>query len=152
MNTSYEKISFYNNFFGGTIDGDNILTTDYYGNKQVIGVTSKKYKETMELLTTYYNKLVEVGVIEKEKTAEDIAKEQQLMMQTLMNQMKAMQDKLDSLQENKGETNGYKSDSEQLDTNIGFEQSTTEQPINVNRKSKGDFKSNRQSGRSTIES
>lgn len=81
MNTSYEKLSFYNNYFGGYIDGDNILSTDFYGNKTIVGVTSKKYKDTVDLLNTYYNKLVELGVIEKEKTPEDLAKEQQQMMQ-----------------------------------------------------------------------
>jgi hypothetical protein len=152
MNTSYEKVSFYNNFFGGSIDGDNIVSTDYYGNKQVIGVTNKKHQETLELLSSYYDKLVELGVIEKEKTPEDIAKEQQEMMQTLILQMKVMQDKLESLQQTKGETNGYKSNSKIIDTDNGVESNTTEQPINVNRKGKGDIKYCKQSNRGITES
>ena len=42
MNTSYEKLSFYNTFFGGSIDGDNIISTDFYGNKQVLYVILPK--------------------------------------------------------------------------------------------------------------
>lgn len=98
MNTSYEKFSFYNNYFGGYIDGDNIYSADFYGNKQVIGVTMKKHQETLDLLNTYYNKLIDLGIIEKEKTPEDIAKEQQQMMQSMIAQMKSMQEKLDNLQ------------------------------------------------------
>ena len=47
----------------------------------------KKYQDTLDLLNTYYNKLIELGVIEKEKTPEDIAKEQQQMMQAMFTQM-----------------------------------------------------------------
>lgn len=103
MNTSYEKLSFYNTFFGGSIDGDNIISTDFYGNKQVVGVTMKKYQDTLDLLNTYYNKLIELGIIEKEKTPEDIAKEQQQMMQAMFAQMQVMQEKLDSLQSKNNE-------------------------------------------------
>lgn len=103
MNTSYEKLSFYNTFFGGSIDGDNIISTDFYGNKQVVGVTMKKYQDTLDLLNTYYNKLIELGIIEKEKTPEDIAKEQQQMMQAMFVQMQVMQEKLDSLQSKNNE-------------------------------------------------
>ena len=149
MNTSYEKLSFYNNFFGGTIEGDNILTTDFYGNKQLIGVTIKKHQETLDLLNTYYNKLVEVGVIEKEKTPEDIAKEQQQMMQLMMQQMKDMQDKLESLQHkedlDKGDTNEYESDSKSIDKEFKIESNTREQFNPINRKGKGDFKFSKQS-------
>ena len=58
----------------------------------------KKYQDTLDLLNTYYNKLIELGVIEKEKTPEDIAKEQQQMMQAMFTQMQMMQEKLDNLQ------------------------------------------------------
>ena len=149
MNTSYEKLSFYNSFFGGTIEGDNILSTDFYGNKQIVGVTMKKHQETLDLLNTYYNKLVELGVIEKEKTPGDIAKEQQQMMQLMMQQMKDMQDKLDSLQHkeelDKGDTNEYESDSKPIDKEFKIESNTREQFNPINRKSKGDFKFSKQS-------
>lgn len=150
MNTSYEKLSFYNSFFGGTIEGDNILSTDFYGNKQLVGVTMKKHQETLDLLNTYYNKLVELGVIEKEKTPEDIAKEQQQMMQLMMQQMKDMQDKLESLQkeekiEAKGVNNEYESNSKSIDKEFKIEPNTREQFNTVNSKGKRDFKFSKQS-------
>lgn len=142
MNTSYEKLSFYNNYFGGYIDGDNILSTDFYGNKTIVGVTSKKYKDTVDLLNTYYNKLVELGVIEKEKTPEDLAKEQQQMMQAMFAQMQAMQEKLDSLQlkeeikVEKDINNGYESNSENDKPENEPEPKSTRQFIKFNRESK----------------
>lgn len=150
MNTSYEKLSFYNSFFGGSIDGDNILSTDFYGNKQIIGVTMKKYQDTIDLLNSYYNKLIELGVIEKEKTPEDIAKEQQEMLQTMMLQMKAMQEKLENIQTERniiieGEQNEPKSDSKFFDTEIQYESKSTKQFESSDRKSKGDVKFSKQS-------
>lgn len=142
MNTSYEKLSFYNNYFGGIIEGDNILSTDFYGNKTLVGVTIKKHKETVELLNTYYNKLVELGVIEKEKTPEDIAKEQQQMMQAMFAQMQAMQEKLDNLQikeevkVEKDINDGYESNSENDKPENELEPKSTRQFIKFNRESK----------------
>lgn len=150
MNTSYEKFSFYNNFFGGSIDGDNILSTDFYGNKQVVGVTTKKHQETVDLLNSYYNKLVELGVIEKEKTAEDIAKEQQEMMQKMMLQMQNMQEALNVLQQEKnsnnikGEENEYQPNIKPIVSEIKSESDTKKQPNPINRKGKGDVKFSKQ--------
>lgn len=149
MNTSYEKLSFYNSFFGGTIEGDNIMTTDFYGNKSTIGVTMKKYQETLDLLNTYYNKLVDLGVIEKEKTPEEVAKEQQEMMKTMMMQMQAMQAKIDSMNEvnhiTKENNDGYESvKNEHYEQNEPKSSSTTiVEPIN--RKSTGNAQFGEQS-------
>lgn len=150
MNTSYEKVSFYNNFFGGSIDGDNIYTSDFYGNKNLIGVTIKKHQETLDLLNTYYNKLIEVGVIEKEKTPEEIAKEQQQMMQSMMEQMQAMQETIQSLQtqknqSNKGDINEYRTSSKNNSPKNEFESNSTKQFDAVDRKSKCSNQLNKQS-------
>ena len=152
MNTSYEKLSFYNTFFGGSIDGDNIISTDFYGNKQVVGVTMKKYQDTLDLLNTYYNKLIELGIIEKEKTPEDIAKEQQQMMQAMFAQMQVMQEKLDSLPSKnneeiimKGENDERESNSEYVNTEIQSESKSADKLNPVNRKSKNTSKFSKQS-------
>lgn len=147
MNTSYEKFSFYNNYFGGSIEGDNIISTDFYGNKQIVGVTTKKHQETVELLNSYYNKLVELGVIEKEKTPEDIAKEQQQMMQTMMLQMQTMQQALTELQQNKtkGEEHEHQSTIKNDGSEIKYESNATKQFESINRKGKGDIKFSKQS-------
>lgn len=151
MNTSYEKLSFYNTFFGGSIEGDNIVSTDFYGNKQIVGVTSKKYQETVDLLNTYYNKLVDLGIIEKEKTPEEIAKEQQEMMSMMMSQMKAMQEKLDSMQERENikEGNYYEHKSISTEpTKVEYESKPKEQVGRFNKQSKRNDKLCEQSSRS----
>lgn len=149
MNTSYEKVSFFNNYFGGSIDGDNIYSSDFYGNKQLVGVTMKKHQETLDLLDTYYKKLIEVGVIEKEKTPEEIAKEQQKMMQAMMEQMQAMQATIQTLQgqsqQYKGEKNECRPNSKYHSTENAYESNTEKQSNPINRKSKGDVKFSGQS-------
>lgn len=156
MNTSYEKVSFFNNYFGGSIDGDNIYSTDFYGNKQLVGITIKKHQETMDLLNKYYDKLIEVGVIEKEKTPEEIAKEQQQMMQTMMEQMQIMQATIQTLQtqsnQYKGEKDEYRTNSKYHSTENAHEPSTEKQSNPINRKSKGDVKFCGQSNRGIDES
>lgn len=151
MNTSYEKLSFYNSYFGGTIEGDNILSSDFYGNKTLVGVTIKKYQDTLDLLNTYYNKLVELGVIEKEKTPEEVAKEQQEMIKTMMLQMQHMQEKIDSLNEQNQairkdtQNDGYKQISEYNNEQNEYEPSTTTNVESINRKSKNHVEFSKQS-------
>lgn len=151
MNTSYEKLSFYNSYFGGTIEGDNILSSDFYGNKTLVGVTIKKYQDTLDLLNTYYNKLVELGVIEKEKTPEEVAKEQQEMIKTMMLQMQHMQEKIDSLNEQNQnvrkdiQNDGYKQNSEHNNEQNEHELDTTTNVESINRKSESDVEFSKQS-------
>lgn len=151
MNTSYEKLSFYNSYFGGTIEGDNILSSDFYGNKTLIGVTIKKYQDTLDLLNTYYNKLVELGVIEKEKTPEEVAKEQQEMIKTMMLQMQHMQEKIDSLNEQNQairkdtQNDGYKQISEYNNEQNEYEPNTTTNVESINRKSENHVEFSKQS-------
>lgn len=141
MNSSYEKFSFYNNFFGGSIEGDNILSTDFYGNKQMIGVTTKKYQDTLNLLNTYYDKLVELGAIQKEKTPEEIAKEQQEIMQAMYSQMQSLQEKIDNMQKEQNaikesQNDGYKSDSKENNRKNEFGSSSASKTERINSKCK----------------
>lgn len=157
MNTSYEKLSFYNSFFGGTIEGDNILSSDFYGNKTVVGVTLKKYEDTLNLLNLYYDKLVDLGVIEKEKTPEDIAKEQQEMMKQMMEKMQEMQATIDSMNNKQALTKGnrndeYESNSKHCNEQDEFKPNATTSIEQFNRKGKGNAKFSQQSTRSIEES
>lgn len=101
FNTSYEKLSFYNNIFNAIVDGDSIYSSDFYGNRQLIGVVSKKHQETLDLLNTYYNKLVELGAIEKEKSAEEIAMEQNQLMQQLLSQIQDLKSEVKEIKGSK---------------------------------------------------
>ena len=54
-----------------------------------IGVTLDKYKEIEDISMQYYNKLIEAGLIEKEKTPEEIAEEQNKLISALYGELKA---------------------------------------------------------------
>lgn len=96
-NASYEKFSFYNNVFSGVVENDCIFSTDFYGNRQQIGVSLKKHQETLDLLKSYYDKLVESGIIVKEKTPEEIMHEQNALMQQLVVQVSQLQSELKTI-------------------------------------------------------
>lgn len=68
------------------IDGENIVQVDYMGTRKIVGKTMAAYGELESTATEYYNKLVELGVIEVPKTPEEMVKE----MQKNMNDMAAV--------------------------------------------------------------
>lgn len=72
------------------IENDDILNIDFYGNKNKVGVTTKKYEELSNICDKYYNKLVELGAITPPKTQEQIIQEQTQLMQQMINQMAQM--------------------------------------------------------------
>ena len=109
-----ERTSIYNSGFLAYISGDDIYQADYYGaQKQIVGKSLKAYNELQEIANKYYDKLVELGVIPKEKTPEEIAEEnvrqleaanatikknQELMAQ-MMSQMQDLQTAVKSMKE-----------------------------------------------------
>lgn len=104
QNTTFEKTSIYNSAFSCRIDNDNIFQTDYLGNNYgQIGVTVKKYKELKDICDSYYNKLVELGVIQKEKTEQEIALETQAIMKSMLDQIQSMQEQINKMKDNKND-------------------------------------------------
>ena len=86
-NVTTEKTSIYNNGFFGIIQGEDILRGDVYGGNQTpIGKTNEAYNDLMVTCIKYYDKLVELGVIEKEKTQEEVDEEQQQALSSLAEQ------------------------------------------------------------------
>lgn len=76
-----------------SIENENILQiNNFSGQKNIIGVTLKKYNELKEIADKYYNTLIEKGIIEKPKTQEDL-------MNEMLNQMKIMQEEIISLKQ-----------------------------------------------------
>ena len=61
-----------------TIEDNTILQCNYGQPLKKIGVTMEKYNDALNLLSEYRNKLIELGVIEKEKTPEDGEKKRSL--------------------------------------------------------------------------
>lgn len=79
------------------VDNEKIYQVDQYGRKE-IGVLMKHYTDTMELLKKFqekseqYKKMLEdAGLIEKEKTVQEIQKEQTAMIKALSEQIAKLQ-------------------------------------------------------------
>lgn len=66
-----------------------------------IGVTLDKYKEIEDISMQYYNKLIEAGLIEKEKTPEEIAEEQNKLISALYSELKDLKEELRSIKDDK---------------------------------------------------
>lgn len=80
------------------VENDNIYQLSGWNMQKVpVGVTMNKYNELKQVADGYYNVLIEKGILEKPKTPEEIAQEQQKLMNEMFNQMKAMQDEIKSL-------------------------------------------------------
>ncbi|MCM1497267.1 MAG: hypothetical protein NC124_02260 [Clostridium sp.] len=99
--TTHERTSYYNNLMMCCVDGKNIFQTDYLGNRiGNLGVSAQAYLELKGICDQYYNKLVELGAIPKEKTPEEIAKEQTEMMGAMMQQLKSLQEEISIMKDN----------------------------------------------------
>lgn len=98
--TTQERTSFFNNILTCSIDGNNIFQTDYMGNRiGVLGVSANAYNELKKICDQYYNKLVELGVLQKEKTPQEIAEEQREFMSEMMAQMKSLKEELNNIKD-----------------------------------------------------
>jgi predicted patatin/cPLA2 family phospholipase len=79
------------------IENEKIYQVDQFGRKE-IGVISKHYNDTMELLKKFqekseqYKKMLEdAGLIKKEKTVQEIQEEQTAMIKALSEQIAKLQ-------------------------------------------------------------
>jgi len=79
------------------IDNEKIYQVDQFGRKE-IGVISKHYTDTMELLKKFqekseqYKKMLEdAGILKKEKTVQEIQEEQTAMIKALSEQIAKLQ-------------------------------------------------------------
>lgn len=82
------------------IDGDNIVQTDYLGNRKIIGKTAEAYADLESTTTEYYNKLVEVGIIVPEKTPEEMVQEMQKNLNDMSQVIAALMSEVKGLKEN----------------------------------------------------
>lgn len=79
------------------IENEKIYQVDQFGRKE-IGVISKHYNDTMELLKKFqekseqYKKMLEdAGILKKEKTVQEIQEEQTAMIKALSEQIAKLQ-------------------------------------------------------------
>lgn len=82
------------------IDGDNIIQVDYMGTRKIVGKTMAAYGELESTATEYYNKLVELGVIEAPKTPEEMVKEMQKNMSDMAAVIAALTSEIKEMKNN----------------------------------------------------
>lgn len=88
------------------IDGEDIYQVDYMGgNKRLIGKTCSAYKELEDTTTEYYNKLVEIGVIQKPQDPQELMQEMQKSMLEMSGIIKSLSDEVRELKKNGNEHN-----------------------------------------------
>lgn len=89
-----------NNYLNVFVDDKgNIFKTDFFGaNPQQIGVTQEKYNEALKIANDFQNKLIELGVIEKEKTPEEIQKETNDLLKQMYTQFENINKRLETLE------------------------------------------------------
>lgn len=77
-----------------TVEDNTILQCNYGQPFKKIGVTMEKYNDALKLINEYRNKLIELGVIEKEKTPEELQKETNALLLKLNERMNSMEEQL----------------------------------------------------------
>ncbi len=90
------------------IDGDNIIQVDYMGTRKIVGKTMAAYGELESTATEYYNKLVELGVIEAPKTPEEMVKEMQKNMSDMAAVIAALTSEIKEMKNSGYECNSAK--------------------------------------------
>lgn len=90
MNETFAIQGFSQSSMMCVVDGENIVQTDYLGNRKAVGKTIAAYKELEDTCAEYYAKLVELGVIIPPKTQEEVISDLQKTVVDLMKEIKEM--------------------------------------------------------------
>ena len=77
-----------------TVEDNTILQCNYGQPFKKIGVTMEKYNDALKLINEYRNKLIELGVIEKEKTPEELQKETNALLLKINDRMNSLEEQL----------------------------------------------------------
>lgn len=77
-----------------TVEDNTILQCNYGQPFKKIGVTMEKYNDALKLINEYRNKLIELGVIEKEKSPEELQKETNALLIKLNDRINNMEEQL----------------------------------------------------------
>lgn len=87
--------------FLAQLEGVNIYQVNGFafggGNRVQVGVTLQAYNELKAMCQQYYDKLVEVGVIQKEKTPAEIQAEQTKMIASMLDVVKGLKEEVEAL-------------------------------------------------------
>ena len=87
--------------FLAQLEGQNIYQLNGFGfgnsNRVQVGVSLQAYNELKAMCQQYYDKLVEVGVIQKEKTPAELQAEQAQMMANMLAVVKDLKSEVEAL-------------------------------------------------------
>ena len=79
------------------IENEKIMQIDYAGRPvKEIGVTSAQYQEALKVVAGYKEKLVEAGILKKEKTPQELHEEQMCAIQALLAKVDTLEKKVKS--------------------------------------------------------
>ena len=90
MNEAFAIQGFSQSSMMCVIEGENIFQTDYLGGKKQIGKTTAAYNELEDTCAEYYEKLVDLGVIVKPKTQEQMIADLTEMVMKLTAEVKEL--------------------------------------------------------------
>lgn len=83
------------NYMLCAVEGDKIVQVDYMGNSvQIVGATQKLYEGALKMASEYRDKLIEAGLLQKEKTPQEIQQEQSEMMKQLLCKVNDLEERL----------------------------------------------------------
>ena len=84
------------NFFLVSVENEKLMQVDYAGRPiKEIGVTIAQYQDALKVIAGYKEKLVEAGILKKEKTMQEIQEEQTQILKALMERIDNLEKKKD---------------------------------------------------------
>ena len=77
------------------VENEKIMQIDYAGRPvKEIGVTMAQYQEALKVVAGYKEKLVEAGILKKEKTTQELHEEQMKAIQALLSKVDTLEKKV----------------------------------------------------------
>lgn len=77
------------------IENEKIMQIDYAGRPvKEIGVTMSQYQEALKVVAGYKDKLVEAGILKKEKSPQELHEEQMAAIQSLLKKVDTLEKKV----------------------------------------------------------
>lgn len=87
------------------VENEKIMQLDYAGRPvKQMGVVTSQYEEAIKLISGYKEKLIEAGILKKEKTPQELHDEQMAMMQSLLNKVNSLEEKVNKYEHREDDT------------------------------------------------
>lgn len=83
------------NTFICSVENEKIMQLDYAGRPvKEMGVTTAQYQEALKVIAGYKDKLIEAGILKKEKTVQELQEEQNEMLKALLGKVDMLEKKV----------------------------------------------------------